>query len=145
MFPDGDRLIRRWDPSAIGRRATFVFYLLLGGSIAAAIRSAGVLMVFTYLVAPALAIRILGVERGAGSVAVVTAAACGVFGLWGSYRWDLPSGSAIVAAFGFWLALVAGVAGFMRRSASGSGETEPPVARPISERGRLPGAGRTRP
>jgi len=112
---------RRLDPSAISPAAAFVFYLLLGGSIAAAIRSAGVLMVFTYLVAPALAIRILGVERVAGAVAVATAAACGVLGLWGSYQWDLPSGSAIVAAFGLWLALVAGMASFMRRSAGSLG------------------------
>lgn len=101
-------------PHAISRGATFVFYLLLGGAIAAAIRSAGVLVVFTYLVAPALVVRVLGVDRGAGSVAVGSAGACGVLGLWASYRWDLPSGSAIVAAFGICLALVAGTARLMR-------------------------------
>lgn len=84
-----------------------MFYLLLGGSIAAAIRSAGVLMVFTYLVAPALAVRLLAIKRGAAAVAVISAAGCGVLGLWGSYRWDLPSGSSIVAMFGVWLAATA--------------------------------------
>ncbi len=97
----------RVDPAAISRGATFVFYLLLGGSIAAAIRSAGVLMVFTYLVAPALAVRLLAIDRGVAAVAVITAATCGVLGLWGSYRWDLPSGSSIVATFGAWLAVTA--------------------------------------
>jgi ABC-type Mn2+/Zn2+ transport system permease subunit len=84
-----------------------VFYLLLGGSIAAAIRSAGVLMVFTYLVAPALAVRLLAIERGAAAVAVISAAGCGVLGLWASFGWDLPSGSTIVATFGAWLAVTA--------------------------------------
>ncbi len=99
---------RRRDPAARARRGfTFVFYLLLGGSIAAAIRTAGVLVVFAYLVAPALAVRVLGVERHTAIFAVGGAMAGGVLGLWGSYRWDLPSGSAIVAAFGVWLALAA--------------------------------------
>ncbi len=100
-------LTRREDPTTISRSATFIFYLLLGGSIAAAIRSAGVLLVFTYLVAPALAVRLLAIERGAAAVAVISAAGCGVLGLWASYRWDLPSGSAIVAMFGVWLAVTA--------------------------------------
>ncbi len=109
-------LTRRLDPTAVSRSATFVFYLLLGGSIAAAIRSAGVLMVFTYLVAPALAVRLLAIERGAAAVAVISAAGCGVLGLWGSYRWDLPSGSSIVATFGLWLAVTA-VAATLRKQA----------------------------
>jgi zinc/manganese transport system permease protein len=109
---------RRLDPAAIGRGSTFAFYLLLGGAIAAAIRSAGVLLVFTYLVAPALVILMFRVERGAALLAVITSASCGVLGLWGSYRWDLPSGSAIVAAFGAWLAVTAAAAA-MRRKAQG--------------------------
>jgi zinc/manganese transport system permease protein len=98
---------RHVDPASAGRRATVMFYLLLGGAIAAAIRSAGVLMVFTYLVAPALAVRLVGLERGAAAVATAIAAACGVLGLWASYQWDLPSGSSIVAMFGVWLAVTA--------------------------------------
>lgn len=103
-------------PPAISRSATFVFYLLLGGAIAAAIRSAGVLVVFTYLVAPALAVRISEINRGASALAVGGAAVCGMLGLWASYRWDLPSGSSIVAAFGVGLALVAGLARLRTRS-----------------------------
>jgi zinc/manganese transport system permease protein len=108
---------RHRDPAAIGRGSTVVFYLLLGGAIAAAIRSAGVLLVFTYLVAPALVIVLIRVERGATLLAVFSAAACGVLGLWGSYRWDLPSGSTIVAAFGVFLAVTAAAA--MRRKVPG--------------------------
>lgn len=98
------------------RGATLVFYLLLGASIAVAIRSAGVLVVFTYLVAPALVVRLLVVDRLATSVVVVSAAACGVLGLWGSYQWDLPSGSTIVATFGTWLAVTAVGATIWRRA-----------------------------
>lgn len=107
-------ITRRVDPATISRAATFTFYLLLGGAIAAAIRSAGVLMVFTYLVAPALGIRLIGLEREAAGLAVAAAAACGVLGLWGSYQWDLPTGSTIVAAFGASLAIVA-MAAILRR------------------------------
>lgn len=110
-------LTRDLDPPAISRRATFMFYLLLGSAIAAAIRSAGVLVVFTYLVAPALAVCLLGINRRAGVAAVAGAGVCGVLGLWASYRWDLPSGSTIVAAFGVGLALVAGLARLRPRSA----------------------------
>ncbi|MEW6681878.1 MAG: metal ABC transporter permease [Nitrospirota bacterium] len=109
-------LTRRADPTTISRSATFVFYLLLGGSIAAAIRSAGVLLVFTYLVAPALAVRLLAIERGAAALAVISAATCGVLGLWASYRWDLPSGSSVVATFGVWLAVTALGATVWRRA-----------------------------
>ncbi|HET8761285.1 MAG TPA: metal ABC transporter permease [Nitrospiria bacterium] len=111
---------RRSDPASIGRGATVVFYLLLGGAIAAAIRSAGVLMVFTYLVAPALAMRLVGLERGAGAAAVASAAACGVLGLWGSYRWDLPTGSSIVAMFGVGLIVTAFAASLRRRTGAGA-------------------------
>lgn len=100
-------LARRTVPAATSRGATFGFYLLLGSAIAAAIRSAGVLVVFTYLVAPALAVRLLAIDRGAGVLAVAGAAGCGVLGLGASYRWDLPSGSTIVAAFGIGLAISA--------------------------------------
>jgi zinc/manganese transport system permease protein len=106
-------------PAAIGRGYTFAFYLLLGGAIAAAIRSAGVLLVFTYLVAPALVTLLLRVERGAALLAVSSASACGILGLWGSYRWDLPSGSAIVTAFGAWLAVTAVAAAITGRAPVG--------------------------
>jgi zinc/manganese transport system permease protein len=101
---------RRADHAATGRGATVVFYLLLGLVIAGTIRSAGVLMVFTYLVAPALVIRLMNVARGAGVAAAGIAGSCGVVGLWASYQWDLPSGSAIVAVFGCCLAVAAIVA-----------------------------------
>jgi zinc/manganese transport system permease protein len=103
--------------AASGRGATLVFYLLLAVSIALAMKSAGVLVVFTYLVAPGLAIQLLGLSRAGGVVSVVSAAACGVAGLVASYAWDLPSGSAIVAAFGVWLVLAAAAARMFRMPA----------------------------
>ncbi len=100
-----------------GRGVTLVFYLLLAVSIASAMKSAGVLVVFTYLVAPGLTIQLLGLSRAGGVVSVVSAAACGVAGLVASYAWDLPSGSAIVAAFGAWLVLAAAAARIFRMRA----------------------------
>jgi zinc/manganese transport system permease protein len=105
---------RRAASAAAGRGATVMFYLLLGVAIAAAIRSAGVLMVFTYLVAPALMLRLITAERGAGAIAVGFGVGCGVVGLWASFRWDLPTGSAIVAAFGVCLAVVSSLTGVRR-------------------------------
>jgi ABC-type Mn2+/Zn2+ transport system permease subunit len=47
---------------------------------------------------------------------VGTAAVCGVLGLWGSYRWDLPSGSTVVAAFGLSLAVTVITAAVKKRA-----------------------------
>jgi zinc/manganese transport system permease protein len=89
--------VRAWD---------FLFYLSFGVVITVAVEIAGVLMVFAYLVAPAIValatsrrwgIRLL-VAWGVGAGA--TAA-----GLLASYRWDYPSGPAVVCALG--LALMA--------------------------------------
>jgi ABC-type Mn2+/Zn2+ transport system permease subunit len=70
----------------------------------------------TYLVAPALAVRLLAIERGAAAVAVISAAGCGVLGLWGSVPLGPAVRSSIVATFGLWLAVTA--VGTMRRRQS---------------------------
>ncbi len=81
------------------RRWNMVFYLLLGLSIAQAIRSAGTLLVISYLVLPAtgalLATRRL---RSAHLLAVGLGAAGTVAGLVASFTWDVPASAAIVLA-----------------------------------------------
>ncbi|MEE8536385.1 MAG: metal ABC transporter permease, partial [Acidobacteriota bacterium] len=81
------------------RRWNMVFYLLLGLSIAQAIRSAGTLLVISYLVLPAtgalLATRCL---RSAHLLAVGLGAAGTVAGLVASFTWDVPASAAIVLA-----------------------------------------------
>jgi zinc/manganese transport system permease protein len=91
--------VRLWD---------FLFYLSFGLVITLAVATAGVLVVFGYLVAPAIIA--LGTSRRWG-VRMVLAWSAGfaasVLGLLSSYRWDLPSGPAIVCALGLFLLLYA--------------------------------------
>ncbi len=97
--------LRRWD---------FLFYLSFGLVITVAVEIAGVLMVFAYLVAPAIVA--LASSRRWGIrlfIACAVGAAASAFGLVASYRWDYPSGPAIVCVlgvllivFGLWRRLV---------------------------------------
>jgi len=95
--------VRGWD---------FLFYLSFGVVITLAVEIAGVLMVFAYLVAPAIVA--LSVS-GRWAVRVAMAWAVGLtasaLGLLASYRWDLPSGPAIVCALGAFLVVLAAVRG----------------------------------
>jgi zinc/manganese transport system permease protein len=77
------------------------FYMSLGLSIALAIRTAGVLLVFTYLIVPAVGALLIA-ERfwprfWAGLGFAVLAS---YFGLFFSYKADLPTGSTLVVTFG---------------------------------------------
>jgi ABC-type Mn2+/Zn2+ transport system permease subunit len=84
------------------------FYLTLALVIAVAIRTAGVLLVFSDLVIPAVAALLLAdAWRGWLVVAVVIGLAGNLTGLYVSVRGDLPTGPAIVAALGGWLVLAA--------------------------------------
>ena len=76
--------LRWWD---------FLFYVSFGVIITVAVAVAGVLMVFAFLVAPAIvALSVSGrwaVRVGIAWTVGLTASALGLFA---SYRWDLPSG-----------------------------------------------------
>lgn len=89
--------VRLWD---------FLFYLSFGLMITVSVDMAGVLMVFSFLVAPA----IIALANSASwpqrilfawGVGVVASA----LGLYASYQWDLPSGPAIVCVLGLLLVL----------------------------------------
>lgn len=84
--------LRWWD---------FWFYLSFGVVITLAVEIAGVLMVFAYLVAPAI-IALASSERWSARIALawLVGLAASALGLLASYRWDLPSGPAIVCALG---------------------------------------------
>ena len=99
-----DLLLTSFDPEfsrTIGRdplRFDLLLYFLIGGSIALGVMTVGPLMVFGYLVLPALAA--LRVAPGLGWAFVLSAAVAalsflGGFGL--SYRADLPAGPVCVA------------------------------------------------
>jgi len=94
--------VRFWD---------FLFYALFGLVVTSFVRIAGVLLVFSYLIVPAvcginLAQRI-GIRLLIGWIIALVG---GVAGLFLSYWWDLPSGAAIVCTFGALLIAVAGYA-----------------------------------
>ena len=83
-----------------------LFYLTLAVVIAVAIRTAGVLLVFSDLIIPAV-VALLFAERLRSLVllSVVVGVLSNLAGLYASYRFDLPSGPAIVASLGIVLAL----------------------------------------
>ncbi|MEW6324741.1 MAG: metal ABC transporter permease, partial [Nitrospirota bacterium] len=82
-------------------RWNLLFYLTLAVVIAAAIRTAGVLMVFSDLVIPAIAAVML-TNRFLPQVllAVAMGAAATLAGMYASFHYDLPTGSSLVAALG---------------------------------------------
>ncbi len=91
--------VRWWD---------FFFYLTFGVVITVSVEIAGVLMVFAYLVAPAI-IALAAADSWAGRIALawIVGLLASALGLLASYRWDLPSGPAIVCMLGALLVLFA--------------------------------------
>src|SRR5262245_40835899 len=83
------------------RRWTFLLYLTIGVMIAVAMRSAGVLLVFNFLVTPAVTGLLLGHHmRGVFTWAVISGVLAALIGFALSVPFDLPTGPAIVAVSG---------------------------------------------
>nr|MDQ6882362.1 metal ABC transporter permease [Pseudomonadota bacterium] len=98
--------------AATKRRRVFLWDLVFYGSFAlvvtSSVRIAGVLLVFSYLIVPAaIAGLFAATVRSRLLLAWALGAAVTAAGLGMSWAWDLPTGPAIVAAFG---AATAGVA-----------------------------------
>ena len=84
--------IRWWD---------FLFYLSFGVVITLAVPIAGVLMVFSFLVVPAVIANLFtGDKRKMAVVSWGTGALASILGLWLSYTKDLPTGPLIVCVYG---------------------------------------------
>lgn len=84
--------IRWWD---------FLFYLSFGVVITLAVPIAGVLMVFSFLVVPAVIANLFtGDKRTMAVVSWGTGALASILGLWLSYTKDLPTGPLIVCVYG---------------------------------------------
>ena len=94
--------VRWWD---------FFFYAVFGLVVTSFVRVAGVLLVFSYLIVPAVC-GINLARRTANRLLIgwFIALVGGVAGLFLSYWWDLPSGAAIVCTFGALLVLISLVA-----------------------------------
>jgi zinc/manganese transport system permease protein len=90
--------VRWWD---------FFFYALFGLVVTSFVRIAGVLLVFSYLIVPAVC-GITLAQRTPNRLLIgwFIALLGGIAGLFLSYWWDLPSGAAIVCTFGALLVLI---------------------------------------
>lgn len=99
--------VRRWD---------FLFYASFGLVVTSSVRVAGVLLVFSYLIVPALAGIVLGgtvatrLWVGWGFGALVS-----LLGVLASALFDLPTGATVASMFGVTLLLWSGLARPLRR------------------------------
>ena len=100
--------VRGWD---------FLFYALFGVAVTSFVQIGGVLLVFSYLIVPAVCANLLA-RRLAVLMAVgwMIATLGGVVGLYFSYRFDLPTGAAIICVLGAILLLTGLVVRFRREN-----------------------------
>lgn len=90
--------IRLWD---------FIFYALFGLVVTSFVQIGGVLLVFSYLIVPAVcAVLLTGSLRWMLLAGWIVAVLGGIVGIYGSYKRDLPMGAAIVCVLGAELVLV---------------------------------------
>jgi len=91
--------IRLWD---------FLFYLSFGVVITLAVPIAGVLMVFSFLVVPAVIANLFTADKQRLTfISWGTGALASILGLWLSYTKDLPTGPLIVCMYGVLLVIAA--------------------------------------
>jgi len=94
--------VRLWD---------FLFYAAFALVVVSFVRVAGVLLTFAYLIVPAVcAVMLAQTWMSRLVTGWVIATMASLVGLWASYRMDLPTGAAIVAACGLALVVVNGIA-----------------------------------
>jgi zinc/manganese transport system permease protein len=98
----------RSDVSWSTRGWDFLFYALFGLVVTSFMQIGGVLLVFTYLIVPAVCANLLARSLGALLFAGCALAVLGgTGGLYISYRFNLPTGAAIVCTFGALLLFIA--------------------------------------
>jgi zinc/manganese transport system permease protein len=99
--------IRWWD---------FLFYAMFGWVVTSFVQIGGVLLVFSYLIVPAVCANFLVDSLGAKLlVGWLTATVASIAGLYASYALDLPTGAAIVCTLG--AALILTIAASLLRGA----------------------------
>jgi zinc/manganese transport system permease protein len=99
------------DVSWATRGWDFLFYALFGLVVTSFVQIGGVLLVFTYLIVPAVCANLLARSLGVLlAVGTLIAALGGIGGLYASYQFNMPTGAAIVCTFGAVLMVVATVA-----------------------------------
>jgi zinc/manganese transport system permease protein len=103
--------LRWWD---------FWFYLIFGAVITMSVPLGGVLLVFSFLVVPAVTAFLF--TRSPRKLTIIswgTGALASAIGLWISYRGDLPTGPTIVCCYGLVLLLAGVVRRLTRERAAG--------------------------
>ena len=101
--------VRWWD---------FVFYMLFGLVVTSFVHIGGVLLVFTYLVVPAVCATYLVNRIGAKfAVGWIIATVSSIISLFITVQGDLPVGAAIVCVLGLVLVIVALISKLIRKSA----------------------------
>jgi zinc/manganese transport system permease protein len=101
--------IRFWD---------FLFYVSFGFVVTSSVAIAGVLLVFSYLIVPAVSAMLFAERLGARlAIGWTMGAVVSAVGVYLSYAWDLPTGATIVATLGAALILLAIVRKLIRRPA----------------------------
>ena len=95
-FAEGKR-VRWWD---------FLFYATFGFVVTSSVEMAGVLLVFSFLIVPAICGALLADTVGQRLlVGWVVGTLTTIAGIVASYVWDLPTGATVVCAFGVCLVL----------------------------------------
>jgi zinc/manganese transport system permease protein len=101
--------LRWWD---------FWFYLIFGIVITFSVPLGGVLLVFSFLVVPAVTAFLFTRQPTALTIiAFTTGAVASATGLWLSYKFDLPTGPTIVCSYGLVLMLAGAVRKWVLREA----------------------------
>lgn len=104
-FAQGVR-VRWWD---------FLFYATFGFVVTSSVEMAGVLLVFSFLIVPAVCGVLLAQTIGQRLlVGWVAGTLTSVAGVTASYFWDLPTGATVVCAFGVCLVICAVLRGVLR-------------------------------
>jgi zinc/manganese transport system permease protein len=117
--------IRAWD---------FLFYALFGFVVTSFVRIGGVLMIFSYLIVPAICANLLAQSlRPRLLIGWLTATLASIAGLYISYKHDLPTGASIVCALGGALLLIGLGAKFSRSAHAPSTEPVKAMQPPGSE------------
>jgi len=99
--------VRWWD---------FLFYILFGFVVTSFVQIGGVLMIFSYLIVPAVCASFLASRlRSLLLIGWLTATLSSIAGLFFSYHYDLPTGAAIICVLGLALVLAVLVSSLKRR------------------------------
>ncbi len=106
--------VRAWD---------FVFYALFGLVVTSFVQIGGVLLVFSYLIVPAVCATFLA-QRLSTMLVIgwIVSMLSSAGGLYASYRLDLPTGAAIICVLGGALVVAMIVGRLRRRSAPATGQ-----------------------